>query len=650
MINKISTLLFISLLSSEGKTQNIFNTNNSDNAQYELSNHGQLISSENIPDVTEIPTKYGDVKILWEKGGYTDINQVYVVNGHVEDQKFKHESTHRNAILAINKKNHVFTIFFENQYGAFYVSPVSANSDKWKVQENLKQEACGLGAQSNNKIDKQQKGVNSKIKSNNIKSRSNHDHISCSSAGGSSICEEQDSIGNLVLDIFIGYSNEAVSYLGGGILYENHAATMVETVNQAMSNSNVDSFYMRLVGTAIKNHNTGINLNSEGLDYIPSLFENEIIASGADYVCMFQEYYNSKSYNTAGGWATVQGINSICMIEDKTVFRHEIGHNFGSNHCSGGSNGYPFANGYDNGEGKTIMCGNEIPYYSNPNISVNNKSIGTSFNDNARLIKERKSSIARSSTHRIKFHQNDPCFLPGVIAVDFPKHIPPLSGDRIERVQLGNIDNSSTDAICKNVIGYSDYRSISTSHLPGETINYTVTNGWNWANSQSHMWIDWNGDGIFQNTEKIAHISGNQIFTGTITIPDSTSTGSKVIRIRREFANNPFYPHPIKSQGFSGGETEDYTLIVYTKVNKKEDHTQSSKFEIYPNPINSELNLLGDYPTIKNAQLYNAIGQSIKTIDIEPHKPIDVSFLKTGIYVLRFTSTDLTTSIKFIKD
>lgn len=645
MGKKILFGLLLTLAVSKIAGQNIFTNQQDDDGFYVLADFGKSISIDNVPRHLVVPTSYGSKDLTFDLTGSLTMGNILVVNGTTEDDRLI-ESSLYNAVLTIHRETSVFTILFEDEDGSFYVTPIAEGSSKWKVRENMKSALCGHdleGKPTPTKLEPKVIDENSATST----SLSKKQQANCSPAGGTTVCTEQDSIGNFVIDVFIGYSNDAVSYLGGGNLYLNHAAAQIQSVNQALTNSEIDSVYLRLVGTAVKNHNTGINLTTTGLDYVPTLFENEMISSGADYVCMFQEYYNSNSYNTAGGWATVQGRNSICMIEDNTVFRHEIGHNFGSNHCSGGSSGYSFANGYDNGYEKTIMCGNDIGYYSTTTVNVNGRAIGTAFNDNQRLLKERKSIIARHATHRISYYSNDPCFNPGVVAIDFPIHVPPLSGDRIERVQIGTIDNSSTDAICDDVLGYSDYRSISTSHLRGDQISFTVTNGWNWPGSQSHMWIDWNSDGIFQSTELIAHSYGSKIFTGTISVPQSISLGPKVLRIRREFANNPYTPHPVNSSNYSGGETEDYTLMVYSAVGLEE--IKNKRFFIAPNPVQMELQVQGEYEVLDHVLLFNSAGMELRSFSLSNGQALDISELAAGIYFMKFTYHNDAYTLKFIK-
>lgn len=69
--------------------------------------------------------------------------------------------------------------------------------------------------------------------------------------------------------------------------------------------------------------------------------------------------------DTAVGWAYVGGRYSINYINSPTVFRHEVAHNAGGSHCPDGKS-HRF--GYNNGRVGTILCGNQVPFYSNPDL------------------------------------------------------------------------------------------------------------------------------------------------------------------------------------------------------------------------------------------------------------------------------------------
>ncbi|MBT0608302.1 S8 family peptidase [Aequorivita echinoideorum] len=83
-----------------------------------------------------------------------------------------------------------------------------------------------------------------------------------------------------------------------------------------------------------------------------------------------------------------------------------------------------------------------------------------------------------------------------------------------------------------------------------------------------------------------------------------------------------------------------------------EDHLKDSQFALFPNPVSNELNI--SFPkSSENAQLslYNVLGERILQTEISLNKNrIDVSYLKSGMYIASITSNNKTTSYKIIKE
>ena len=576
----------------------MFNSSKIDLKDIELFNTGKAM----VPNNTKVPTSYGDKIISWDQTKFTDINGTTVINGYIYDKRISTEHIFRNATMTIHGKTGNITIIFSDHDGTFTLRPATKYSKSFYIEEPKNSNEndsilpkCGLESNDLSYINIE--NYNIKKSKKNQKNLSGKDPGICYNTQTDIGCSEKDANGKYVIDIFIGYSLDAERYLTDiNDDIDSHAARMVSRINQSLSNSLVDNVYLRLVGTAVKDHNTGINLNPDGLAYVSTLFENEMIETGADYIAMYQERLNPKSYNTAEGWGDTLGRKSINAIESENVLRHEVGHNFGSSHCSGGSAGFPYANGYNNGIQKTIMCGNEILYYSNPEVTLSGGAIGTeSFNNNARLIRERALEISNISTHRIPYDNNDFCFAEGVVAVDYPQHVGSYLGNRINSVQIGDIYNSSTDPTCNNIIGYSNYRDFTTTHAKGSSVNFVVTGNYNFSNSRTHLWIDWSGDGIFQSSELIKQSTGEQVLSGTINVPTNIEPGSKVMRIRRLSADNPYSPTPVSQGGnYEGGETEDYTFIVTDPNSNNNIPTVSNISETTEEDVSIQITLNGN--------------------------------------------------------
>lgn len=123
----------------------------------------------------------------------------------------------------------------------------------------------------------------------------------------------------------------------------------------------------------------------------------------------------------------------------------------------------------------------------------------------------------------------------------------------ISRVQIGSIDNSSS---CS---GYADYTGLSTDLLMGYEYPITVTLGSPYNGDEGGLWIDWNQDGDFDDTNETIATNWEDFgpYTATITPPETALTGETRMRIRLAWYNTPT---PCGTTSY--GEVEDYTVNV----------------------------------------------------------------------------------------
>ena len=216
----------------------------------------------------------------------------------------------------------------------------------------------------------------------------------------SPFCQEQDASGRYIMDVLFTYSLEAATkeqdLLG-------HAIAKAEQVNVALTNTLVENARIRVIDIAVKDNHIGVD--SPGLATNPVLYAEEMDAVGADMIADFQDGKDGAD-NNFGGWASTYGFSSISYINGGTIFRHEWGHNMGSSHCRPNSI-RPYSAGIDNGTQRTIMCGNGIPYFSNPDIDLGNGPIGADTANNARLIREYAPIRASRERHVIPYAAED---------------------------------------------------------------------------------------------------------------------------------------------------------------------------------------------------------------------------------------------------
>lgn len=164
--------------------------------------------------------------------------------------------------------------------------------------------------------------------------------------------------GETVIDLLAGFSQAAADYIGD---HEAYALVQVASVNRALQQSKVQGVRLRLVGTQVVPKDVAIT--SPNLNQVRNVFAEGMRRYSPDVVASF--VVGIPGENTAVGWGQRPGRYTINSIKSSTVFRHELAHNIGGSHCSDGSH-YRF--GYNNGRVGTILCGNHVGYFSNPDV------------------------------------------------------------------------------------------------------------------------------------------------------------------------------------------------------------------------------------------------------------------------------------------
>jgi chitinase len=180
-----------------------------------------------------------------------------------------------------------------------------------------------------------------------------------SRTGVRSLQLERNSAGEIVIDLLAGFSQKSADYIGDP---EAYALGQVVAINRSLQHSQVMGIRLRLVGIQIVAEDTAITTSA--LSQIKDRFAEGIKQYSPDVIASFVRGVSSE--NTAAGWGYVNGRYTLNSISGPTVFRHELAHNIGGSHCSNGSH-YRF--GHNNGRVKTILCGNQIPYFSNPDLN-----------------------------------------------------------------------------------------------------------------------------------------------------------------------------------------------------------------------------------------------------------------------------------------
>lgn len=157
----------------------------------------------------------------------------------------------------------------------------------------------------------------------------------------------------------------------------------------------------------------------------------------------------------------------------------------------------------------------------------------------------------------------------------------------------------------------------------------TVTTGSNFENVRG--WIDFNNNGVFQNSEIIINsngISSNQTHTANFTVPLSAVIG---IPLRMRLASD-YYPaqFPQSCSTLEYGQTEDFIIFISSALSTVD--MQRPYLELYPNPVSNLLEIKTD-ELPKSIKIYDMSGRILKNL-VYASPEINVSDLSDGTYII----------------
>lgn len=225
----------------------------------------------------------------------------------------------------------------------------------------------------------------------------------------------------------------------------------------------------------------------------------------------------------------------------------------------------------------------------------------------------------------------------------------------IDYVSFGGMTNSTAANA-----GYGDFTSKTATVSKGSDNQLVISAGFASTAYTEHwaVWIDYNQNGTFEASEKVASGSSSSAanLTATVSIPSSANTGQTRMRVSMKYNSAQ-----TACETFSDGEVEDYTVNItnstanYTTFNntasgdKLGNESKAFDFTVYPNPVKGTvLNIhLKDAREV-NFAITNLLGQTL-TSGILTKQPIDISNIKTGIYMLEITDGQKSVVKKFIK-
>ncbi|MDI9308798.1 MAG: GEVED domain-containing protein [Limnohabitans sp.] len=167
------------------------------------------------------------------------------------------------------------------------------------------------------------------------------------------------------------------------------------------------------------------------------------------------------------------------------------------------------------------------------------------------------------------------------------------------------------------------------------------------------IWIDYNKNGTFESTEKV--VAGSSASSGTLsatfTVPTTALAGQTRMRVQMKYSATS-----TACETFTYGEVEDYTVNIgsaapstnYSKEEVLANESNIYDFELYPNSVESSLNINMFDSRKVSYKVYNLTGQAILGGElINPE--INVSKLPSGMYIIDVNDGQKSISKKFLK-
>ncbi|SHK04585.1 reprolysin-like metallopeptidase [Epilithonimonas mollis] len=174
-----------------------------------------------------------------------------------------------------------------------------------------------------------------------------------------------------------------------------------------------------------------------------------------------------------------------------------------------------------------------------------------------------------------------------------------------------------------------------------------ITKAWS-GNTYSEavaVWIDFNRNGTYEDSEKIMNISANTTPTvsSTFSVPANAYTGDKTVgmRVIMRFSTTPTGP----CASFTYGEVEDYAVKISETLAVTD--VKKNNISVYPNPATDVIHI-SNISSKTRFEIYSVGGQLVNQGATDGK--VKVSSLAKGVYILSLESNGEKSQTKFIKN
>jgi hypothetical protein len=161
------------------------------------------------------------------------------------------------------------------------------------------------------------------------------------------------------------------------------------------------------------------------------------------------------------------------------------------------------------------------------------------------------------------------------------------------------------------------------------------------------IWIDFNQNGSFQNSEVVfsSESGSSDPVEGEITIPEDAPIGDTRMRIAMKYVGGNIADNVSSCENFGWGETEDYCMSIgdFTSVSEV---NALQLFGVFPNPSSGILNV--DFQLTREFsgqtiqfRMFDVTGKQVDTrLIFEGQRQMDFNWLEDGMYIYNLQTED----------
>ncbi len=209
----------------------------------------------------------------------------------------------------------------------------------------------------------------------------------------------------------------------------------------------------------------------------------------------------------------------------------------------------------------------------------------------------------------------------------------------------------------------------NTTAILNRGSSYTLDTRFN-GDVAASFWIDYNRNGVLEIAEwtqictqspsinDTATIGGvlttrvDSLFKTSFVVPTNAQIGYTLLRVRSRASGNPNDSSTV-CLAFGSGETEDYYVYINYPLGIQQVENSGGQISIYPNPATNQISVAANFVHNENitTSIYAINGNLVSQAEIKytgESLTLDISDLDAGVYFLKISTKEYTTTKKFI--